>query len=264
MSYKDKYLKYKNKYLNFKKYIGGSNMEEGGTPECIICLEKYDNNKKKPVSLHDKKNNEFKNEHFICLECYTSMTKNECPTCRGPIINPKKYNFNEQTKKLVEPIHGESVPAIIEEPIDLTEYYENLWSRDDDYDYDDEEDNIPTVGFIGSSSSGPGPLTRSLMNRNSGFTNNSNYDYSNYDYEDNIPTVGFIGSSSSGPGPLARLVSNRTSSSTSSNDRPFGGFTNSSSNDRPTGGFTNSNSNNRPTGGFTNNSNSNNRRGGFF
>jgi hypothetical protein len=355
MPYKDKYLKYKNKYLNLKKYIGGSKME-GKDSECLICLEKYNNNNIKPVLLHYiNSDNKLENAHFICLECYDKMTKKECPSCRDPIINPKKYDFNEQTGELVEPTHEESLPAIVEEPIDLTEYYENLWSRDDnynsddddynidnddDYNIDDEEDNIPTVGLIGSSYTGPGPLTRSLMNRNNsnsnnrplgGFTNNSNddYDYNSDNYddynsdneEDNIPTVGLIGSSYTGPGPLARSLMNGNSGFTNnsnSNNRPFSGFTNNSnSNNRPLGGFTNNsnydydydyedniptvgligssysgpgplarslmngnsgftnnrptvgligstNTNNRPTGGFTNNTNSNNRPFGGF
>jgi hypothetical protein len=120
-NYKDKYLKYKKKYLSLK---GGSlinNTVERDEIRCEICTEYYDNDQRRPVSLHstvNDNNRETSIDHFMCLDCYVRhdihhCTNSEvisyhevvlCPFCKKNIIS-KICNYDENTKLLSEPVN---------------------------------------------------------------------------------------------------------------------------------------------------------------
>jgi hypothetical protein len=53
--------------------------------ECFICLEKYDNNQRKPHTMYPC-------SHTICLDCLNNLTDRTCPSCRSR-INDNKPNY---------------------------------------------------------------------------------------------------------------------------------------------------------------------------
>ena len=134
MSYQNKYLKYKNKYLDLKKQIGGSLINNDKPPnelipECIICMESFNNTNRRPVGLHNIINRDNVNtslEHFYCLECYNKpeLNKENCATCRQPILPGNRiYDYNETTHLIstgVPVAQVAQVAQVARPPITLT------------------------------------------------------------------------------------------------------------------------------------------------
>ena len=46
--------------------------------ECEICIQSYDHNKNRPMSLYPC-------PHTICLECFTKLERSKCPICKEVI-----------------------------------------------------------------------------------------------------------------------------------------------------------------------------------